>query len=229
MNQIVTTAIVLSRLNYGEADRIITVITPDNGKLRLMAKGVRRVKSKLAGGIELFSVSSLTFIKGKGDIGTLVSSRLQTHFSSIVTDYSRTMLGYDILKALNKTTDDNCEGEYYHLLLLALATLDNREIDAILTKCWFMIGLLKLLGHTPNLNTDVEGNNLIANKKYNFDYQNMSFHQYNNGGFGAGHIKALRLLLQESPERLHIIGGLNQVLPELDDLLSSCTKNFLIA
>jgi len=86
VNQIVTTAIVLSRLNYGEADRIITVITPDNGKLRLMAKGVRRVKSKLAGGIELFIVSSLTFIKGKGDIGTLVSSRLQTHFSSIVTD-----------------------------------------------------------------------------------------------------------------------------------------------
>jgi len=39
----------LSRTDYGEADRILTVLTPDYGKLRLLAKGVRKVKSKLGG------------------------------------------------------------------------------------------------------------------------------------------------------------------------------------
>ena len=45
MKQIVTPAIVLSRMNYGEADRILHVITPKQGKISIVAKGVRRVKS----------------------------------------------------------------------------------------------------------------------------------------------------------------------------------------
>ena len=56
MNQLVTDGIVLSRVNYGEADRIIKLLTPEAGKLSLMARGVRKPKSKLAGGIELFSI-----------------------------------------------------------------------------------------------------------------------------------------------------------------------------
>lgn len=106
MNQIVTTAIVLGRTDYGEADRILTLLTPDQGKLRLLAKGVRRVKSKLAGGIELFSVSTITFVRGRGDIGALVSTRLNKHYGHIVQDLDRTMLGYELLKQLNKTTED---------------------------------------------------------------------------------------------------------------------------
>lgn len=48
--QQVTDAIILTRTDYGEADRIITLLTPGHGKLRLIAKGVRRIRSKLAGG-----------------------------------------------------------------------------------------------------------------------------------------------------------------------------------
>src|SRR5688572_21914665 len=104
MNQTVTEAIVLSRTDYGEADRILTLLTPDHGKLRLIAKGVRRVKSKLAGGIELFSITSITYIKGRGDIGTLVSTRLAKYYDQIVKDLDRTMLGYDLIKQLNRVT-----------------------------------------------------------------------------------------------------------------------------
>src|SRR4051812_28556736 len=106
MRQILTRGIVLSRTDYGEADRIVSVLTPDQGKLRLMAKGVRKVKSKLAGGIELFSVSELSFIPGKNDIGTLVSARLTQHFANIVKDINRTMFGYELLKRLNRATED---------------------------------------------------------------------------------------------------------------------------
>src|ERR1700676_1640031 len=49
INQIITTGIVLRRINYMEADRIITILTPDYGKLTLFAKGVRKANSKLAG------------------------------------------------------------------------------------------------------------------------------------------------------------------------------------
>ena len=116
MNQQRTTAIVLTRVDYGEADRIVTVLTPDAGKLSLIAKGVRRVKSKLAGGIELFSTSEITYIPGRGSVSTLVSSRLVRHYGRIVQDIDRTMLGYELMKLLHKVTEDEPERDYYELL-----------------------------------------------------------------------------------------------------------------
>ncbi|MDO8591465.1 MAG: DNA repair protein RecO, partial [bacterium] len=71
MNRYVTQGIVLSRTDFGEADRILTFLTNDHGKVRAIAKGVRKSKSKLAGGIELFSISDLTLIIGRGEINTL--------------------------------------------------------------------------------------------------------------------------------------------------------------
>ena len=116
MNQLTTQGIILSRTDFGEADKIITLLTPDHGKLRLMARGVRRAKSKLAGGVELFSVSDITYIKGRGEIGTLISARLITHYGRIVRDVTRTMLGYELIKQLNKVTEDEPEAEYFTLL-----------------------------------------------------------------------------------------------------------------
>jgi len=62
MKKIVTSAIVLSRINFGEADKIVTFITPSSGKLSCIARGARKIKSKLAGGIELFSVNTISYI-----------------------------------------------------------------------------------------------------------------------------------------------------------------------
>src|SRR5664279_3509870 len=125
MRQIVSEAIILNRIDYGEADRILTLLTPDYGKLSLVAKGVRRIKSKLAGGIELFSVSDITFIKGRGEIGTLVSTRLKKHYGAIVTDYERTMLGYELIKRLHRVTEDQTESEYFDLLREAFEALND--------------------------------------------------------------------------------------------------------
>ena len=51
MKQFISTGIVLARTDFGEADRILTMLSPDFGKLHLIAKGVRKERSKLAGGI----------------------------------------------------------------------------------------------------------------------------------------------------------------------------------
>ena len=59
-----TPAIVIGRLNLGEADRILTLLTPDYGKLRVSIRGVRKIKSRLAGHVELFSQTRLMLAKG---------------------------------------------------------------------------------------------------------------------------------------------------------------------
>jgi DNA repair protein RecO (recombination protein O) len=227
MNQIVTTGIVLNRLNFGEADRIITVITPDHGKLRLMAKGVRRVKSKLAGGIELFSVSAITYIPGKRDISTLVSTRLVSHYSDIVANITRTMLGYDFLKLIDKSTQDECEEEFYELLLHALQGLGDKNIEPEIVEAWFRIRLLKLLGQEPNLVTDANGAKLEAEQTYIFDFDSMSFAANNSGKYDQNHIKLLRLLESQSLEKIMQIKGIGKLAPSLKALTKTMLSQFV--
>ena len=75
MKTIRTRAIVLRRTNFGEADRILQLLTPE-GRRSVMAKGVRREKSKLAGGIELFAITDVVLGEGRGDLGILTSAQL---------------------------------------------------------------------------------------------------------------------------------------------------------
>lgn len=223
MKQLVTTAIILSRTDFGEADRILTVLTPEYGKLRLLAKGVRRVKSKLAGGIELFSISTVTFVKGRGEIGTLVSTRLDKHYAHIVEDLQRTMLGYDLIKKLNKVTEDEPESEYFELLHQTFEALDEATIPLPLIRFWFSAQIQRLGGHTPNLQTDEAGRKLVADQLYDFDFDRMTFVANPlSGRFSANHIKFLRLIFAgNSPRALLQVQGMGQLLGECMPLLDN--------
>ncbi|MGF7228913.1 MAG: DNA repair protein RecO [Candidatus Saccharibacteria bacterium] len=216
MKQLVTTAIILSRTDYGEADRILTLLTPEYGKLRLMARGVRRVKSKLAGGIELFSVSTITFARGRGELGTLASTRLISHYSQIVKDITRTMLGYELIKQLNRITEDAPEPEYFELLKQSFEALDDALIPVQLIRFWFTAQLLRLGGHTPNLRLDDTGRSLVADQLYDFDFDRQTFVANPlSGRFGANHIKFLRLVFAgNTPKALASVQGMGTLLQD---------------
>jgi len=203
--------IVLKRVNYGEADRIITFITDSHGKISVMAKGVRKEKSKLAGGIELFSISHLSFIVGKRDVGTLVSTRLKKHFKHIVSDIDRTNLAYEILKKIDKTTEENCERDYFDLLENTLAALDDTSLPLDLVSSWFMLRLLVLLGHAPNLTSDQTGKKLAPAVRYDFDYDHMAFFAHDKGTYSDKHIKLLRLIRVNSAQKTAAISGVDKL------------------
>lgn len=222
MRQLVTPAIILSRTDYGEADRILTLLTPNHGKLTLLAKGVRRIRSKLAGGIELFSVSEITFIKGRGEVGTLVSTRLVKHYGRIVGNLERTMLGYDLIRQLHKATEDEPESAYFTLAEEAFEALDNVEVDADLVKLWFAVQLLGLGGHTPNLQTDTAGRKLDIAGAYDFSFDNATFSANPQGRFTASHIKFLRLGFGGNvPAALMHIQGCRQLVQDTAALVST--------
>lgn len=228
MKQLLTTGIILSRTDYGEADRILTLLTPDYGKLRLLARGVRKVKSKLAGGIELFSISHITFIQGRSDLGTLVSTRLDKHYGRIVQDVNRTMLGYDLIKLLNKVTEDQPESEYFELLQQAFEALDDAAINLDLVRAWFNTQLLRFAGHTPNLQTDEAGNKLSAESRYDFNFESGTFSAHPNGRFGADEIKFLRLLFNgNQPAVLSKITGALQLIPKTLQLVQLLVQQYI--
>lgn len=228
MKQLITQGIVLSRTDYGEADRIVTMLTPEYGKRRLMARGVRKIKSKLAGGIELFSISDITFIEGKGDIGTLISCRLRHHYGDIVKDIDRVQGGYEMLKLINKTTEDQPEPEYFELLQTALESLNDQTIELDLIRAWFEAQLLKQAGHSPNLSTDSHAAALDPKAKYIFDFENMAFAPSSGGRLTADHIKTLRLLFSHhTPQKICQVNGLNEQLKTCAPLLNTMLQSHL--
>ena len=228
MNRYITQGIVLRRTDFGEADRIVTFITPDHGKIRAIAKAVRKPKSKLAGAIELFSVSDLTIMVGKGEINTLMSGRLATHYGQIVKDSQRTDAAYEAIKSINKATEDQPEQAYFNLLNKTLESLNDSTLEPQLTALWFNMQLLKLAGHMPNLQTDASGKKLAADKKYYFELDRMCFRTspQRPGEFGSDFIKFLRLgFSASSPKILQRVRDAVQLATPLQPLIKSMLVN----
>ncbi len=221
MKHLRTRGIILRRTDYGEADRIMTFLTEDYGRINVIAKGVRKAKSKLAGGIELFSVSELHFIKGRGDIGTLVSARLVSHYGNIVKDLERTNAAYLMLKICDKVLEDTAGQEYFTALQESLAALHHPQISIGLVEVSFSMRLLQLMGHVPDFSKDARGNALNPSEKFTFDYEAGLFVPDQNGGFDKNHIKLLKLLAHNSPAAIVQVQGASQLAEALSPLVRS--------
>ncbi len=217
MRPLKTRAIILRRTNFGEADRILQVITPSDEKIGIIAKGVRREKSKLAASVELFSESEMVIIRGKGDLGTLTSGRLITFYSNIVGDYDRLQFGYEVLKKINQTAEYVVQAGFYETTRVVLDSLNTPTIDLRITKAWFYLQIAEILGHGLNLSRDTNDQSLTEEKSYRFDIAEMAFSQDERGNFMADHLKLLKLLKLKNPRVISHISGLEAY---LDDCLS---------
>lgn len=211
-----TRAVVLSRVNYGEADRIMQLITPDLGKIGVIARGVRREKSKLAGGIELLAVSDVTLHQGKGDLATLTSARLEQFYSYILNDYDRLQLAYLVLKDVSKATEQVSEPAFFELVVTLLTSLNNPAIDRRVSELWYRLQIAILLGVGINLATDNHGMKLVEGAEYQFDTTEMTFVYNEHGGvYTSDHIKLLRVASAQPPQ---IIAQIQMV----DQLIETC-------
>lgn len=227
MKTLASKGIILRRTEYGEADRIITFLTPDQGKVRVMAKGVRKAKSKLAGGIELFSVSEIHFIKGRGDIDTLVSSRLIKHYGEIVKDFNRTETAYKMLKVIDKSVEDTAGEDYFVVLNEGLAALDSHRISPVVADSSFVMRMLQLFGHVPDFAIDSRGRSLDPEDQYEFDFEMVGFVPTPNGPFNKNHLKVLKLLAYNSPQSVSAVQGIVGFCEELQPLLKGLSGQYL--
>lgn len=215
MKTVRTKAIVLRRTNYGEADRILQLLTPENGIMSVMAKAVRKEKSRLAGGIELFARCDVTIGTGRGDLGILTAARLDIFYSHIMTDYDRLQFGYDAIKQVTKAATTIDEPAFFDLLEQTFVSLNDPKVDVRLTKAWFWLQLAILLGVGMNLATDTNGMKLVEDASYNFSEADHGFIFSEKGTFNSSHIKLLRILSAQAPKVASHVSG-------ADDLINDC-------
>ena len=142
------TAIVLKRSKYGEADRIVTLFTREVGKLKVLAKGVRKITSKRLGSLEVGSLLKAQVINGKG-MDILSQTVIENSFSNLKQDLTSVTQLYQLLEVIDCLTVENQElPDIFDLLnstLDQLTLTTNRK--AILLKAFKQITLL--LGFTP--------------------------------------------------------------------------------
>lgn len=84
-----TRGVVLRTINVGEADRILEIYSDDLGKVRAIARGVRKIQSRLAGHLEPFTYVDLMFARGRGDLPTITGAKAIQHYPGIRTDLDR--------------------------------------------------------------------------------------------------------------------------------------------
>lgn len=188
-----TMGYVLKRTNYAEADRILNLITPQ-GKISAIAKGVRKEKSKLAGGIEMFTLSNYNIHLGRGEFGVITSAKMQKYHGNIIKNFTKMELAAMMLKKLSRAAENSDNSEYFEIINQCLTSLDMSDDDG-LTESWFLVRLGKAAGEEINLYRDADGEKLNPELRYFWNTGENSFVLHDNGDFGVNEIKMLRLLL----------------------------------
>lgn len=226
MKQLVTEAIVLRRIDFGEADRIVTLLTSTQGKLSAIAKGVRKPKSKLAGGIELFSVNTITFIDTPRELKTLVSAQIKHDYNSIIKNgAAATQVAYDILSAVHAYTEVTCEDEYFTISQQALEALNNGVLPQ-LVGVWFGMRLLAISGHGINTLSDASGRALKSDEKFVFEVSEMTFAVNPAGILHGNHVKLLRLCLVTNLSSLQRVLNVETLSKEVRTLVKTAVNYY---
>ncbi|MBU1146336.1 DNA repair protein RecO [Patescibacteria group bacterium] len=165
--------IILRKQDYRESDRLFVIYTDEFGKISAVAKGVRKIKSKMAGHLELFSVINLMVAPGKNYYQIAGADR-EKNFLNIKNDLGKTVLASFCLEVLDIfTKTDHPDLKIYELLVETLQIFDKEKNKDFLKvyslSKFFVLKLLSLLGWTPELYTCVKCKNKIMPGKNFFD------------------------------------------------------------
>lgn len=215
-------AYVLHRTNYGEADRILNLIT-EQGKVAAIAKGVRKEKSKLAGNIEMFCLVDVNIHQGKSDLGVITSAKMLKYHSNLVTDFGRMELASLMLKKINKASEHSDSPEFFSCLDQALTALNDLQNPA-LVETWFLFNLLRACGEEINLYRDADGAKLSEDKCYVWDSLDDALKEHPQGNIGADEIKIMRLMFTSKLSLVGKIKGIADKIPAILYVAKSVNK-----
>ncbi len=159
--------LVLKQTAIGEADRVVTIFSPDFGKLRAVARGIRRPKSKLAGHLEPLTYVSVSISKGR-TLDVISDAQTLNNFRQI-RESLPLVSGALYLSELTESfsTEQESNDNLFMLLLQCLQTLPLVDDLSILIR-WFEMRVLDLSGFKPEFYECVECRLTLERSDYSF-------------------------------------------------------------
>jgi DNA repair protein RecO (recombination protein O) len=156
----VTDAIVLSRFDYGEADRILTLLTPGLGKIKAIAKGIRRPTSRIGGSLEPLAELRLQLAKGRTfDVVTQVT--MQHAWLGLRERLEVTATAWYCGELLDRSLEERHAAEPLYLLLRRAYELLDAGMAPARVARWFEMRLCDELGVRPEVDRCVECDRLL--------------------------------------------------------------------
>jgi DNA repair protein RecO (recombination protein O) len=150
-----TRAIVLAHLDLGEADRILTLLTPEDGKLRAIAKGVRRQRSRIGGSVEPFAELDLVLARGR-DLDVITAVDVAQAWLHLRDALESTATAWYLGELADRAVEERAGAHpVYGLLRRACQLLDDGMAPGRVAR-WFEGGLSDALGVRPELDRCVE-------------------------------------------------------------------------
>jgi DNA repair protein RecO (recombination protein O) len=197
--------IVLRTQKLGEADRIITLLTRRQGRVRAVARGIRRTKSKFGARLEPFSHVDVEFFARGGELvgrALPLCTQVETitaYGSGIVADYARYTAGTAMLETAERFTDHEGEPalQQYLLLLGGLRTLSAAQHDPRLVLDAFLLRSLAVNGYAPSFEACAQCGMPGPNR----------FFSVASGGVVCGQCRVPGSVVP-SPEALELLGAL---------------------
>jgi DNA repair protein RecO (recombination protein O) len=144
--------VVLRSAKLGEADKIVTVMTQGAGKVRAVAKGIRKTTSRFGARLEPFTHVSLMLYRGRSSLDTVSQAEILAPFIGIRSDLERIAAAETMLEAVDKVAEEHERNVRLFLLLISgLRVLDARPSDPAAVTESFLLKLLSLSGFHPSL------------------------------------------------------------------------------
>ena len=143
-----TEGIILKRINFGEADKILTLFSKHFGKIHLLAKGIRKTKSRKGGNLELFNWVRIFAAKGR-NLDLVTEVEVIKSFQNWRKDLNRVALAYHFVELVDRLTAEEAKNrEVFQLLVDSLEKL-GADIDLEDLRDEFERKLLEELGFWP--------------------------------------------------------------------------------
>jgi DNA repair protein RecO (recombination protein O) len=142
----------VNKIDRGEADQIFKIYTKDFGKLSILAKAVRKTKSKLRGGADFLYLSDIEFIQGRNQ-KTLTDANLVENFPGIKSSFKKMETACNISKVVDMLTGlEENDKKIWYLLKGALSEMEKTEEEKLdILYCYFLWNFFSLIGYLPEL------------------------------------------------------------------------------
>lgn len=152
MNTLRDEAIVLRAYKSGESDRVIVLWSKTHGKLRAIARGVRKTTSKLGSGLEVLAHVDILLAEGRGELLQVRQVQHVHRFSGLRQDFDRLSAALALVEVVDAIpTDNEPDVEIFTMLSRALQSLDNPEFAPQLVPAAFYFKMLAIDGSAPQL------------------------------------------------------------------------------
>ncbi len=150
-------AVILKRSDLGEADRLLTIYTPTHGKMRVIAKGVRKIQSRKSGHVELFTHTNLLLARGR-NLDIVTQAETIEPFLALRADLQRTAYGFYFCELVDQFAEESVENPAVFDLLLDGFRWIGASENPWLTARYFELHVLAHLGYQPQLHYCVHDN-----------------------------------------------------------------------